>query len=226
MVKIFSVEGNIGSGKSTFVEYLKQHCSDKFVFLQEPVNIWKEIKDEESGKDKIQLFYEDMKTHAFSFQMMAYISRLSTLKRAIKENPGKDIICERCLYTDKYVFARLLNEDSLISSTDYQIYNRWFSHFIEELPPISYVYIQARPEISLGRIQKRGRDGEDKISLEYLTRVHRKHEDWLKGETCLILNGNDTKEKKEDYTAWFELTLRFMTRNTPMDLFRKMMGGV
>ena len=89
MLKIISIEGNIGSGKSTVINSLKQLYSisnkiPKIYFLEEPVSEWETFKDC-NGKNIIEKFYADQKKYSFSFQMMAYISRLSMLKNAIKE---------------------------------------------------------------------------------------------------------------------------------------------
>jgi len=106
---IISIEGNIGSGKSTLLKYLSQCCEgDKeFVFLQEPVDAWDTIKDEQ-GVTMLAKFYQDQPRYAFSFQMMAYISRLALLKKTCDENPNAIIVTERSLYTDKHVFAKML----------------------------------------------------------------------------------------------------------------------
>ena len=83
MTRIISVEGNIGSGKSTFVEMLKKYFLDNeemsICFVQEPVELWNEIKDND-GKTMIENFYSNPEKYSFAFQMMAYISRLSILK--------------------------------------------------------------------------------------------------------------------------------------------------
>ena len=109
-MKIFSVEGNIGSGKSTLIEYLKQ--SNKYIYLPEPVSVWNEIKDL-SGVTILENYYKDQKKYSFSFQMMAYISRLSTIKNAIKTaSPDSIIFTERCIYTDREIFARMLYDSN------------------------------------------------------------------------------------------------------------------
>ena len=81
MSMIFSVEGNIGSGKSTLIKHLKEQmkemCGFKIVYLEEPVDIWQTIKDSQ-GNDIIKRYYEDQKKFAFQFQMMAYITRITT----------------------------------------------------------------------------------------------------------------------------------------------------
>ena len=97
MSQIISVEGSIGSGKSTLLKRLKDILkeSNNIIFLQEPVDEWETIKDK-NGITILQKFYEDQEKYSFAFQMMAYISRLSLLKRTIEENPLKIIITERC----------------------------------------------------------------------------------------------------------------------------------
>ena len=86
--KVISIEGNIGSGKSTLLSHLKQSLSaenvPQIIFLQEPVDEWENIKDEQ-GNTMIQKFYGDQTKYSFSFQMMAYISRLALLKKSIEE---------------------------------------------------------------------------------------------------------------------------------------------
>ena len=116
---IFSIEGNIGSGKSTLVKRLKKHFNFlkkvKIVFLPEPVGVWESIKDKK-GKNIIEKYYENQEKYAFSFQMMAYITRIHQLKESLKENANTIIICERSVFTDKEIFAKMLYDDEKIDS--------------------------------------------------------------------------------------------------------------
>jgi deoxyadenosine/deoxycytidine kinase len=115
MSQIITIEGNIGSGKSTLLEHLKQKYNannnnegnNEIIFLREPVDEWENIKDE-NGTTILQKFYADQKAYSFSFQMMAYISRLALLKEAVEKNPNAIIITERSLVTDKMIFAKML----------------------------------------------------------------------------------------------------------------------
>ena len=186
--KIFSVEGNIGSGKSTLVQYMKEHeekfkrvlpqASDKeFIFIREPVDSWSDIKDK-SGETILSKFYANPKKYSFSFQIMAYISRLALLRETVRNNPGKIIVTERCVNTDKNVFAQMLYDDGNIEEVDYQIYLRWFDEFIEDFPISGYIYVNTPPELCAERIKIRNREGEV-IPLEYLQRCHKYHEEWL-----------------------------------------------
>ena len=102
---IMSVEGNIGSGKSTFSRLLQKTSfqDTKVIFLQEPVDSWSQIQDKD-GKQFYQSFMQ-IKKYSFAFQMMAYISRLALLKETVEANPDAVIITEDLL-TDKNVFAK------------------------------------------------------------------------------------------------------------------------
>ena len=103
--RIISIDGNIGSGKSTLLSNLKDFYKNNpnIIFLKEPVSDWENIKDS-NDTTMIQKFYADQEKYSFSFQMMAYISRLSIIKNAIKANPNAIFITERSLLTDKYVY--------------------------------------------------------------------------------------------------------------------------
>ena len=133
MMTIHHVQGNVGSGKSTLVNNLQQRFGQnkKICFLQEPVDIWNTITDE-NGSSMIKLYYSDQKSYAFSFQMMAYISRLHLLKQALSEEYDV-IISERSLDTDKNVFAKMLYDDGKIKEVEYKIYMKWFEEFNQNL---------------------------------------------------------------------------------------------
>ena len=193
---IISFDGNIGSGKSSAVQYFKQNF-DKFCnlktyhykvcFLDEPVEQWEFIIDVEDGKNAIQKFYEDNEKYAFPFQMMAYISRLSLFKQALKQD--YDIIfTERSMYTDKHVFAQMLYDNKKMNTIEYQIYLKWFDEFLETINNIKTVYIRTSPEICEKRVLKRARLGEN-IPLSYLKDCHYYHDRWL-NNPCKIEQGN------------------------------------
>ena len=212
-ITILSIEGNIGSGKSTVINTLKEYYKNnhKVYFLEEPVSEWVEIKDSD-GKNIIEKFYEDQEHYSFSFQMMAYISRLAMLKRAIKhckEKGIKLIICERSLQTDKNVFCKMLHDSGKIENINFQIYNKWFSEFITEFPLIYFVYIKTEPKIAHERVLKRNRKGEN-ISVEYLEMCSMYHDNWLIENcirNCIVINGNDvsstTFEKTNEIVSSF-----------------------
>ena len=193
MTIIYSIDGNIGSGKSTFVRALESYFTRpencqwydaesgltndiRIHFLEEPVNVWNTIKDRD-GKTILECFYQDQPSYSFSFQMMAYITRLAALKRALRE--GYDIIfTERCLHTDRNVFAKMLYDDGKIREIDYKIYNMWFDEFIRDFDRFSYIYIKTSHQVAHQRVLKRARPGEE-IPVEYLEQCNRYHDKWL-----------------------------------------------
>tara|TARA_E500000178_G_scaffold356475_1_gene434663 strand:- start:518 stop:1168 length:651 start_codon:yes stop_codon:yes gene_type:complete len=194
-LEIISIEGNIGSGKSTMVNFLKNYLSNKKIyFLEEPVEEWEKIIDTSDGKNIIEKFYMDQDRYSFSFQMMAYISRLLMLKKAIQycnDNNINLIICERSLQTDKNVFCKMLYDNKKIEEINYTIYLKWFDEFIKDFPPIYYIYLKTNPEIAYQRVIKRNRKGET-ISLDYLKMCHNYHEKWLNNlKICYIINNDD-----------------------------------
>ena len=202
---ILSIEGNIGSGKSTLLEKLQEvYAIDSSIcFLQEPVNVWDSIKDEQ-GVSILEKYYADQKRYAFSFQMMAYISRISLMREALKKK-YKVIIIERSVYTDSAVFAKMLFDDKKIEEIEYKIYLRWVNEFIADFPPVNFIYVRAEPEVSYQRILQRGRQGE-LIPLDYLENCHKYHEEWLfKTNQCplLVLNANvDIKQDNQTLALW------------------------
>lgn len=214
MVKIFSIEGNIGSGKSTLVNILKeayQTSNDKIVFMQEPVDEWLKIKDN-YNETILSKFYKNQHKYGFSFQMMAYISRISALKKLVKENPDAIIICERCVLTDRHVFAKMLYDEGKIEHVNYMIYLQWFDEFLHDIPIDGLIYVQADPEKSYARVMKRQREGEI-IPLEYLRNCHLYHESWILKENVdvLILDANrDYEPTTDDYKKWIYIIQNFI----------------
>jgi len=213
MSQIISIDGNIGSGKSSFLSYLKEISKGQnFVFVDEPVEQWLQIRDGETGQSIFEKFYQDQSKYSFSFQMMAFISRFSMLRKAIKENPDAIIITERCLYTDKYVFAKMLYDSKMMEDVNYQIYCKWFEEFSQEIPMSKIIYIKTDPNICLERINKRNRTGEDKIELDYLNLCSKYHEDMMcelrkNNIEVIVLDGNvDIYIIPNIYQQWYTLS--------------------
>jgi deoxyadenosine/deoxycytidine kinase len=208
MTQIISIEGNIGSGKSTLLDELKcRYAADPSIcFLEEPVGVWNTIKDA-SGVTILEKYYADQKRYAFSFQMMAYISRISLMRAALKENKYRLIIIERSVYTDSAVFAKMLFDDKKIEYIEYLIYTTWVNEFISDFPSVKFIYVQADPEVSFQRVGIRGRPGEI-IPLEYLQSCHKYHEDWLLVKNqcpLLLLNANvDVKNDSDVLEQWMQ----------------------
>ena len=193
---VISIEGNIGSGKSTILNILKSKLSD-VIFIDEPVDEWFKIKDN-NNKNMLELFYNNKNKYSFVFQITAYITRLRKLIEILKDNNDKIIICERSIYTDKYVFAKMLYQDKFINDIEWNSYNYWFDTFKEISKLDGIIYVNTKPDICFDRIKKRNRNGESNISLDYLNNCHQKHLDWISKESNVLeIDGNQEFENND-----------------------------
>ena len=196
---IISIEGNIGSGKSTLLNLLREKYKENqnIIFVDEPVSEWNKIKDGE--KSILELFYGDKDKYSFTFQILAYITRLRKLLQVL-ENSNDDniIICERSIYTDKYVFAKMLYQQGHIKEIEWQTYNYWFDTFKKQTLPNTIIYVKTDPLICSDRIKKRNRNGEDSIAIEYLDHCHKLHEEWLKESKINIITVDGNMELEDN----------------------------
>ena len=175
---VISVDGNIGSGKSTLIKLLREEYGEQIYFAAEPVDAWSKMTDEE-GNNLLHNFYTDKKRWSYSFQNIAYITRAKELQKALQS--GKPIvITERSVMTDRNVFAKMLFTDNFMNKMEMAMYDAWFGLFNTR---INYTfYLQTTVDNCVARIKKRGRDGEDDIERGYLEALEKAHEDWLAGE--------------------------------------------
>ena len=197
---LLSIEGNIGVGKTTLITFLKNNLRwvDHLpvVYVDEPVDEWTAVCSDD-GKTMLELFYSDPKRYAFSFQMMAYISRLANLSTIIDNHPDSIIITERSLMTDYHVFAKMLHESKEITTEEYTIYCKWF-HYFNQFETTAILYIKCSPETALKRCEERNRKGET-ITLEYLQKLQAKHEEWLMSEQdCRVLTIHSENDMDDD----------------------------
>lgn len=188
---IYSIEGNIGSGKSTFIKLLREKYGDnkEFFFVDEPVKEWSQVKTKD-GKNLIENFYQDMPRYSYIFQNFAYITRLKNLINAVETSNSTIIITERSVESDRHLFAKMLYEDGLLNQLEWEVYLSWFG--ILNINIDKFIYIKTSVDNCMKRIKLRNRDGEDNITREYIQSLHDKHEEWLlKKDNIIILNGND-----------------------------------
>lgn len=178
---IISIEGNIGAGKTTIVEKLQNKYIDnnKIVFLKEPVGIWESISNN-NGTTILEKFYENPSKYSFAFQVMAFATRSSTIKNAIKQNPKCEIIiCERSLEADNNIFAKMLKDDKKMEDVEYKIYELFYNNCKDDINLNGVIYIDSSPDVCLQRINKRNRNGENDIAFEYLQKCQEYHDNWL-----------------------------------------------
>ena len=95
---IVSIEGNIGAGKSTLLSIIKEYMKNDVYFVPEPVDIWLSITD--NDESILSKFYKDPSRWAYTFQNLAFITRIESIKKGLKSNK-KIILSERSVFTDK-----------------------------------------------------------------------------------------------------------------------------
>jgi deoxyadenosine/deoxycytidine kinase len=176
---IISVEGNIGVGKSTFTRILKE-TFQKSTIVSEPVDMWLNIKNDK-GENILGLFYKDTNRWAYTFQNLAYITRMMKIEDAIRSSDGI-VFLDRSLGTDRNVFEKMLHDDKILDEVEHSMYNLWYDFYTKYVNNNFneiYIYLKCDPKTAYERIKKRGREEEKNISFEYLEKLHKYHEEWL-----------------------------------------------
>jgi deoxyadenosine/deoxycytidine kinase len=177
---IISLEGNIGVGKSTFLEAIKESFPDVEIVL-EPVGEWMRLKNAE-GKSLLELFYEDKRRWAYTFQNAALLSRSKALRTCVRNHAFSDsqvFVTERSIEADKNVFAAMLTADGDMTPLEWTLYMRWYAQVAAETPAITgYIHLDTPVTICHERIEQRARPGEV-IEVEYLDRLDSHHFGWL-----------------------------------------------
>lgn len=201
---LVAIEGNIGVGKSTFVGILKNHFKDSSI-VGEPIDIWLNTKNDQ-GENILDLFYKDKKRWAYSFQNLAYLTRMMKIQDVILREPSNIIFLDRSLGTDKNIFEKMLHDDGILDNMEHHMYNLWcdFYHkYVSDNTNQLYIYLKCDPNTAFNRIQKRGRDEEKTIQLDYLEKLHKCHDEWLNdAENIIVIDcdrefENDLEYQKE-----------------------------
>lgn len=165
MTKIVYFEGNIGAGKTYNIDLLKKYHSDEFIFLPEPVDLWKDL-------GIFEKYYEDPKRWAFTFQIMSLISKI-TRADCVKNEKNKILIIERSGFGDKIMFFDQLYKQKDLLKMEHDIYELFYENVIQKYDIMNsklrkFVICKAPIDILMKRIKKRNRSGEGSISEDYI----------------------------------------------------------
>ena len=191
--KHIAVCGNIGSGKTTLVEKLTKHYG------------WEPLYESVENNPYLKDFYEDMTRWAFHLQIYFLNSRFNQIRQIRESN--KTIIQDRTIYEDASIFAANLHKSGHISDRDYQSYLDIFNSMINFVqPPDLLIYLKADIPKLVHQIQKRGRDYEYSIRLEYLKNLNEHYEKWIGGYRqgkllTVDVNTLDFVERIEDFAT-------------------------
>lgn len=165
-----AVAGNIGAGKTTLTALLAKHYG------------W--LPNFESVDDNPYLddFYDDMKRWSFNLQVYFLNSRFGQILK-IRES-GQDVIQDRTIYEDAYIFAPNLCDMGLMSNRDYANYESLFNLMVRLIqPPDLLIYLKGSVPTLVNQIQRRGREFEASIRLDYLKKLNDRYDAWISNYT-------------------------------------------
>ena len=161
-----AIAGNIGAGKSTLTNLLAKHYN------------WGPHFESLEHNPYITDFYEDMQRWSFNLQVFFLNTRFNSVQN-IRQR-GDTVIQDRTIYEDAYIFAPNLHSMGLMSTRDFDTYQALFTSIRSMIdPPDLMIYLRASISALVNRIQKRGREYEDSIRLDYLKRLNERYEAWI-----------------------------------------------
>ncbi len=188
-----AVAGNIGAGKTTLTELLSKHYG------------WTANFEDVDDNPYLNDFYNDMQRWSFNLQIYFLNSRFNQILDIRKS--GKTVIQDRTIYEDAEIFAPNLHAMGLMSTRDFNNYKTFFDLMVGVIqPPDLLIYLKASIPTLVNQIQKRGREYENSIRLDYLRQLNDRYEAWIKGYKLgklLIVNVDDIDfaSRKEDLSS-------------------------
>ncbi|HEX2977604.1 MAG TPA: deoxynucleoside kinase [Candidatus Babeliales bacterium] len=174
--RVVSLEGNIGAGKSTFLKLVERALSVQAIF--EPHAKWQQVGGTEN---LLERFYADGQRWAYTFQTYAFVTRVMEQEAHARKSRYPVQVLERSVFSDRYCFAKNAFEQGLMNALEWKLYQEWFSWLVDGYvaQPAGFIYLRTTPEVCYERLKKRNRSEERNVSLDYLSTIHEKHEQWL-----------------------------------------------
>jgi deoxyadenosine/deoxycytidine kinase len=163
-----AIVGNIGAGKTTLTEMLAKNYG------------WEPLYEAVDNNPYLEDFYNEMKRWSFNLQIYFLNSRYRQIVDIQKG--GRNIIQDRTIYEDAYIFAENLHDMGLMTTRDYENYQSMFDNITEFIkPPDLLVYLKASVPTLVNNIQRRGREYEIGIRIDYLSKLNEKYDKWING---------------------------------------------
>jgi len=191
-----AIAGNIGSGKTTLTRLLSKHFK------------WEAHYEDVETNPYLNSFYEDMQRWSFNLQVYFLNSRFRQILQ-IREG-DKTVVQDRTIYEDAYIFAPNLHYMNLMTTRDFENYISLFELMVSLVqPPDLLIYLRASVPTLVNQIQKRGREYEEAIRLDYLKRLNERYESWINsykmGKVLIFeVDDIDIEERPEDLAMIIE----------------------
>ncbi|MFB6279538.1 MAG: deoxynucleoside kinase [Salinibacter sp.] len=164
--KHVAVSGNIGAGKTALTDVLGEYFD------------WETVYEQVDDNPYLGDFYDDMRRWSFNLQVFFLSKRFEQLQDI--EEMDASVVQDRSIYEDAHIFARNLYEMGHMSARDYRNYTDLFSIMTTHLnPPSLLIYLRASVPTLVNQIQKRGREFESTIRIDYLERLQGHYEEWI-----------------------------------------------
>jgi deoxyadenosine/deoxycytidine kinase len=161
-----AIVGNIGAGKTTLTELLAKNYG------------WDPLFEAVDNNPYLEDFYNDMKRWSFNLQIYFLNSRYRQIIDIQKL--GHNIIQDRTIYEDAFIFAENLHDMGLMTTRDYQNYQSIFDNMTAYIKaPDLLIYLKASVPTLVNNIQRRGREYETGIRLDYLSKLNDKYQKWI-----------------------------------------------
>merc|ERR1711973_719484 len=173
---MIAVEGNIASGKSTFLSLLAERS--EVAIFPEPVDRWTNV----GGQNLFRSMMEDGKRWMAAFQLFSSLTRTEMAYKAAEARAPISIM-ERSLFSERYCFVQMMAETGSLTKGEFSILDRWFKMLTGRGDPSLaidlIVYVETDPAVLMRRIRMRGREGEENMNRDFLDQVHQRHQAWL-----------------------------------------------
>lgn len=190
-IKHIAIAGNIGAGKTTLTELLAKHYG------------WEPRYEDVENNPYLNDFYQDMPRWSFNLQVYFLNKRLQQIIEI--QNGDNVVIQDRTIYEDAHIFAPNLHEMGLMTTRDFENYISLFKNITKQInPPDLLIYLKSSLSTLVNQIEKRGREYEDNIRLDYLKQLNQYYENWIEnykvGKLLIISVDNlNFAENKEDF---------------------------
>jgi deoxyadenosine/deoxycytidine kinase len=176
-IKHVAVAGNIGAGKTSLSEKLSKHYG------------WDVLYEDTTTNPYLEDFYIDMKRWAFNLQIYFLNNRYQQVLSILAGD--RTVIQDRTIYEDAFIFAPNLYEMGLMTKRDFKNYRELFDTMSSQISaPDLLIYLRANISTLVDHIQKRGREFEGNMSIDYLKKLNQKYESWIqdhyKGDLLII----------------------------------------